>query len=211
MLTWAEHNAEFVRRVQRAIGAEDDGKAGPRTIAAWQGHLARCTENRPAVEGITRRRWPAPDERSLIDFYGPPGQSRLVYFDLPYPMRLAWDRETIVTRARCHRRVENSLTEILEAIFDLYGSLEEVQAHRMDLFGGIYSFRLMRGSQAWSTHAWGVAIDLDPEQNGFQTPWPSEATMPLEVIEIFEAAGWTTGALAWGRDAMHAQATGRAA
>jgi hypothetical protein len=31
--------------------------------------------------------------------------------------------------------------------------------------------------------------------------------MPVEAVEVFERAGWKSGARAWGKDAMHFQAT----
>jgi hypothetical protein len=37
--------------------------------------------------------------------------------------------------------------------------------------------------------------------------WPTKATMPFEVIEIFAREGWTSGGAYWGYDAMHFQAT----
>jgi hypothetical protein len=65
----------------------------------------------------------------------------------------------------------------------------------------------MRGGHAWSRHAWGIAIDLDPDRNGLHAPWPISATMPEPVIRIFEKHGWKSYARSLGRDAMHFQAT----
>lgn len=150
--------------------------------------------------------WPARDERSLVDFYGPPGEQRLVRLPVPYRLRLAWDPTVSVGRISCHELVAASLGGCLEALRDHYG-LAALSELRLDHFGGCYSYRKMRGGTSWSLHAWGAAIDLDPVHNGLHTPWPEKATMPLEAIEIFEAAGWLSGARAWGRDAMHFQAT----
>lgn len=151
--------------------------------------------------------WPADNEPALKAYFGSPGESQLVSLDLPYPMRIAWSRTDIITRTRCHRKVAESLHSILTDILRHYGSLTAVQAARMDLFGGIYNFRKMRNGNSWSRHSWGIAIDLDPDQNGLNTAWPSLATMPRDVISIFDRQGWKSGGLAWGRDAMHFQAT----
>ena len=65
----------------------------------------------------------------------------------------------------------------------------------------------MRGGSRISTHAWGIAIDLAPNWNGNLMPWPTVATMPLEIMEIFAREGWLSAGAFWGRDAMHFQAT----
>ena len=67
--------------------------------------------------------------------------------------------------------------------------------------------RSMRGGSLPSLHARGAAIDLMPDQNANHTPWPSAATMPMEVMEAFAREGWLSAGAFWGRDAMHFQAT----
>jgi hypothetical protein len=46
----------------------------------------------------------------------------------------------------------------------VYG-LEEIHKLGIDLYGGCFNYRKMRGGTEWSRHSWGVAIDLDPERN----------------------------------------------
>jgi hypothetical protein len=199
-------NRLFVGRVQRWLGVRPDEWAGDETAAAWE---ARTGDHVSAA-------WPSPDERSLRAFYGEPGAERnLVSISLPYPMVLAWDGDpstpafdaVTVRSTRCHHKVAESLRECLAAILAHYGSIRAVQEARMNMLGGVFNPRRQRGGSAWSLHAWGAAIDIDPEQNGFRTPWPAVATMPEAVIEIFEARGWKSGARAWGRDSMHFQGT----
>lgn len=152
--------------------------------------------------------WPIDSTPAIEAFFGPRGdESNLTRLALPYEMRLAWDPAQRVRRVTCHKLVADSLGRVLASILEHYGSPEEVAAHRMDLFGGCYNVRRMRGGTSWSRHSWGIAIDLDPLQNGLMTPWPDKATMPLEVIKLFEAEGWKSGARAWKRDAMHFQCT----
>lgn len=64
------------------------------------------------------------------------------------------------------------------------------------------------------SNSWAAAIDINADQNRFQTPWQKDkigqrgyANMPVEFIEIFESFGWKSGAKAWGKDAMHFQLT----
>lgn len=151
--------------------------------------------------------FPRDTYEAICATYGKPSDDQQVVIQFPYPMRLAWETHTVVHQTRCHRLVKDSLTAILKEIKDHYGSLTAIREARMDLFGGLFNIRKMRGGSAWSRHSWGIAIDLDPDQNGLHTPWPRKATMPLAVIEIFERHGWKSYARAIGRDAMHFQAT----
>ena len=84
-----------------------------------------------------------------------------------------------------------------------------VQQARIYLYGGCYEFRRISGSNNLSMHAYGAAIDLDPERNGRGKPYNASAGMiPMEVVNIFKSEGWK-----WGGnfktipDCMHFQAT----
>jgi hypothetical protein len=79
----------------------------------------------------------------------------------------------------------------------------------MHLYGGTYNYRRISGSSNLSLHAFGAAIDLDPDHNPLGMPWRADAgMMPMEVVEIFEAEGWKWGGRFQSRkDCMHFQAT----
>jgi hypothetical protein len=98
--------------------------------------------------------------------YGQPDAagSYLVTIDLPYPMRIAWDTKVTVTKLRCHRLVAKQLQAIFAEILAVYGLLK-IQQLGIDLYGGCFAFRAMRGGSDWSSHSWGIAIDLDPSRN----------------------------------------------
>ncbi len=125
----------------------------------------------------------------------------------PYPLRLSWEPETVVRKITCHRLVAQSLMQCLARLLEHYGSVEAVRAARLDLFGGCYNFRSMRGGRALSMHSYGIAIDLDPDRNGLGKKWEEgKGMMPKEAVRIFKEAGWTWGG-DWSRaDAMHFQA-----
>ena len=76
----------------------------------------------------------------------------------------------------------------------------------LDLFGGDYVHRRVRGGSGWSKHAFGCAVDIDPDRNGLWTRRP-EATMPEEAVEIANKHGWINLGQKIGRDWMHFQAT----
>ena len=103
----------------------------------------------------------------LKEKYGMPtqtGSKYLVLIDLPYPMRLAWDIDVVVNKMRCHKLVAENFKNVFQQLLDHYG-YEEIVELGIDLFGGCFAFRKMRGGKTWSRHSWGVAIDLDPARN----------------------------------------------
>lgn len=139
--------------------------------------------------------------------YGKPNQtgSYLVSIKLPFPMRLAWDKNTIVKTMRCHKLVANQLTAIFTEILQVYG-LAKIQELGIDLFGGCFNFRQMRGGSDWSRHSWGIAIDLHPEANGLKTPYSKALFSKPEYEElhrIFEKHGFINLGKTKGYDAMH--------
>ncbi len=164
-------------------------------------------------------KWPKPDFDSIaeafgkfeLDIEGKPTDrwenSFLCRIDLPYPMRLSWDLGTVVHKITCNQAVRSSLSDILDGILKHYGSLQAVQDAGMDLYGGCYCFRRMRGGSQPSLHSWAVAIDLSPDANPLGKKW-EKGMMPLEVVEIFNKAGWLWGGTFKNRpDCQHFQAT----
>lgn len=195
-------NRSAIIRVQNELGLAADGWPGDKTWAAIQSRL-KIVPVKPANSDF-----PNEDFRSMVDYYGQPGdESNLVMVDFPYPMRLyTRSAPATVTRHRAHKKVAASLKAVLQDLLDTYG-IDWIREHGLDVFGGIYNNRSKRGSRSKSKHAWGVAIDLNPSENGLRTPWPSRAKMPEEAIEIFEKHGWKSLARVIGRDAMHFEAT----
>lgn len=102
----------------------------------------------------------------IIAKYGKPNQqgSYLTTIKLPYPMRLAWDKKTKVTTMRCHKLVADDFQKVFAELLSHYG-YEKLVELGIDLFGGCFNFRAMRGGSDYSRHSWGIAIDLDPERN----------------------------------------------
>lgn len=196
-------NAALWRAIQRHLGLQDDAWPGDATVTSIATALG---VNVPSREPS---KFPNEDYASMVAYYGRPGdESNLVRCRFPYPMRLyTRSAPANVTSHRCHRKVRDSLEAVLTDLLETYGR-DWITEHGLDVFGGIYNDRSIRGgSHAKSKHAWGVAIDLNPAENGLHTPWPSRATMPVEAIETFERHGWKSLARVIGRDAMHFEAT----
>lgn len=104
--------------------------------------------------------------KQMIEKYGQPNElgSYLVTIKTPYPMRIAWDTKTTVSKIRCHKLVAERLNAVFTELLEFYG-LPKIQELGIDLFGGCFNFRKMRGGSDWSKHSWGTAIDLDPSRN----------------------------------------------
>lgn len=111
-----------------------------------------------------------PTQAQARQFYGEPGSPACTagMVNLAYPMRVAWDKSQIIRRFRCHEKVAGTFERVFSRALDAYG-LAEIQRLGLDLFGGCYNFRPMRGGNNWSMHSWGIAVDLDPERN--QLKW----------------------------------------
>lgn len=100
--------------------------------------------------------------------YGIPnktGVGYLVYITLPFKMRIAWDRKSYATRIQCHKLIADKLLAVFNDLLAHYG-YDEIVRLGIDLYGGCFNYRLMRGSTTTlSRHSWGTAIDLDPDRN----------------------------------------------
>lgn len=107
---------------------------------------------------------------SIVDvplIYGLPG-SNLITVKLPYKMKLAWDIDIEVEKFQCHHKVHANVLAIFEEVKDTY-SMADIKDIGLDLFGGCYNYRKMRGGNKLSLHSWGIAIDIDPARN--QLKW----------------------------------------
>lgn len=145
----------------------------------------------------------------IIKQYGEPGDAKnFTVITLPYPMRIAWDTKVVVNKMQVHKFVATSIQNIFKEILATYG-LPEIQRLGIDLFGGCFNFRKMRGGNEWSVHSWALAIDLDPARNGLkQTSKTAQFAKPeyKPMIDIFYKYGWHSLGRAKNYDWMHFQA-----
>ena len=144
----------------------------------------------------------------LIAKYGKPtqdGKPYLVSIALPYPMRLAWDKTQKVNTMLCHKLVAQKFSDAFAEILSVYG-LPKIQELGIDLFGGCFNFRQMRGGSDYSRHSWGVAIDLDPERNQLkETSKTARFARPeyKAMIDIFYKHGFVSLGREKNYDWMH--------
>ena len=144
----------------------------------------------------------------IIKKYGSPhddGSYYLVTIQLPYPMRLAWDTKTTIRRMRVHRMIATQMTNVFNDLLAHYG-LTELQKLGIDLFGGCFAFRKMRGGSDYSRHSWGIAIDLDPARNSLKaTSKTAQFAKPQykPMIDIFYKHGFVSLGREKNYDWMH--------
>lgn len=152
------------------------------------------------AEGWVSRAWLAASSvvaatglAGILTTFGHPGSreasaGRVV---LPAPLKLGWSSASI-TRVSCHVKLEEVFTAVFREIH------RRGMWHLLKTFDGIYNNRDKTGQPGVkSTHAWGIAVDLNADTNRFGTA----GDMPAEIIEIFEAHGF----LHLKQDPMHFQ------
>lgn len=145
-----------------------------------------------------------------INKYGTPnetGAGYLVLIDLPFPLRLAWQKNTIVKRISCHKDIAEALKAVFKDILDFYG-FEKIKELGIDLYGGCFAYRKMRGGSSLSVHAFGLAIDLDPDRNKLkETSKTARFARPeyKQMIDIFYKHGFISLGREKNYDWMHFQ------
>jgi hypothetical protein len=197
-----------------------DGLVGPQTLAAraaWKhwnetGKLPSWRDDDPLYidDPIQPARAPWPRQGACTAFYGAPGyavERQLVYVECPWTLRLAWAPATTLRRFRMHAKCADATSKVLAKVLATYGEAE-IKRLRLDLFGGSYNLRRMRGGTSWSMHAFGCAIDWDPTRNGLTTRAPAASLSHAEYVpwwEAWEAVGATSLGRARNYDWMHVQ------
>ncbi len=153
--------------------------------------------------------WPHDDTAALIAFYGDPRrddfcEQNLAYCTPPWKMVLSWETSHFILKFQIHKKCKDSLDRILAAIWETYGeSQDRIEQSGLHLWGGTYNYRPIRGTSRLSCHAFGAAIDLDPDHNPMGH---SKSRLPADVISAFKTEG-----VYWGgdfhsrRDPMHFQ------
>ena len=144
---------------------------------------------------------------AAIAKYGKPNEkgTYLEVIKLPYPMRIAWDTKTKVNSMRCHKLLKTNFLGVFNDLLAHYG-YEKIVELGIDLYGGCFNYRAMRGGTEWSRHAFGIAIDLDPERNQLkETSATARFARPeyKPMIDIFYKHGFVGLGREQNRDFMH--------
>ncbi len=185
-----------IRRIQEFLGVEADGVVGPVTVNAIAGALG-------VVDEVV---WPTQEEvRGGWSVFGRAGdEGNLVSIKPPYPLYYEGKE---VRAIRVHRLVAGAVQEALEEVLRVYG-LQRIKELRLDQYGGCFNYRKTGSGKALSMHAWGIALDFDPDNNAYGLHAPAARLSGKEYVPWWEA--WErVGAVSLGRerdyDWMHLQ------
>ena len=196
-----------------------DGLYGPQTESASEqlsslkktGHIARGFGDITPLR-VNPHNFPLENYASLTSHYDEPCKASLTRVECPWPLRLDWDLRSKTRRISIHHSLADSLGEILQKVYETY-QLDGIRQLGLDRYGGSFNCRKKRGSRnAWSTHAWGIAIDWFPSRNKLR--WDStRASLAQPDLddwwEIWEQQGWLSLGRRENRDWMHIQAAQR--
>ena len=191
-----------------------DGYWGPQTEHAYEQLLYKMEHGRLPESWRPEDRedknplgWPVQYTDEFYDFYGEKGKN-LVRLECPYPLRIAWNLNMTIRSFYCHQKVHDSLAGILQKVLDHYGQ-EEITKLRLDLWGGCYNERRIRGGNRWSMHSWGIAIDFDPSHNKLKWGRDRASFAKPEYDDwwrFWEEEGWVSLGRERNFDWMHIQA-----
>ena len=183
-----------------------NGKLPPEQENNWRDNEPN---NAPLPGGPNPNNWPKQSHASLTSYYGEHGQSSmLVPVRCPWALTFPWAPSQTVKSISVHKKCADSLGRILEAVHARYGEAE-IKKLKLNQFGGCYNNRKMRGGSSWSTHAWGCALDWDPDNNALK--WGRDrATFARPEYNdwwaIWEKEGWYSLGRKKNYDWMHVQA-----
>ena len=136
----------------------------------------------------------------LEQVFGNPEECKkhMVKKPFPFQMYASWDSELKINTFYGNYFIANSVIKALQDIYDYYG-YDKIKQYGLDQYGGCASIRKSRGSDRWSTHAWGMAIDYAPQLGMYGVP----SMMPAVVVDIFRAYGFDWGGNWAYPDGMH--------
>jgi len=157
--------------------------------------------------------FPHEDTEALNHFYGDPrGRNGLVstswYKDnitkwTPiYPMFYSEHNvplKTLLVHKLCVPTFDKAFGNVLK-----HFGIDKIKELRLNISGGTYNYRLMRGGSRLSVHAYGIAIDMDPNYNPFPHPWHSGG-INIDFANIMMEAGFWWRGYHGDIDPMHFQ------
>lgn len=194
----------FGDNTRNAFVAFNRAKAGlpPET---WRDAMDDAAAAEPPAPAVANN-WPR--QADVETFFGVHCAPPFKRLDLPFKMKIAWDLKKEIGGFMVHEKVHDSAKRVFDKVWAHYGQ-EGIEEIGVNLFGGCYNCRPMKGGTKWSMHSWAIAIDFDPERN--QLKWSKKharlaAPDAEKFWEFWEEEGWLSLGRARDFDWMHVQA-----
>lgn len=147
--------------------------------------------------------WPQDNESALIAFYGDPGRGQVEpqLVHIAPPFRMTYEGAP-VPHLVFHKKAADALLAALNTVWDYYGHDQaKLDSLGISKTAGTFNPRKIAGSDRWSNHAFGAAIDINADDNGF---YKGHGNIPTPMIAAFKAQGARWGGDYKGRtDPMH--------
>jgi hypothetical protein len=156
---------------------------------------------------------PPENNTALNAFYGNANRegSYLTWFSFPCKGIRLYSRDGALVADKTgddipdHRAHRLLVGRIQAALLEIYLTLgdEEFRRQGWHIYGGAFNYRNKVGGSSLSTHAWGIAIDNNQDENRYKQ---YSTTFSDVAFDIWEKWGFLSAYRAWGHDAMHVQA-----
>ena len=191
---YGDHTEEMVMAFQDDRGISVDGIVGP---ATWGALFAEAEEDsgEPETPGV-------PEESELQSLYGTPRDPApyLKVMDFSeFKAKLAhvrdYNRKPWSCRVYGHRIIEGSLRQALQNVCD------RGLARQFVTFDGCVCVRPKTSGNGWSTHSWGISIDVNAATNGYG----AQPRMSADFVRCFTDVGFEWGGSWRTPDGMHFQ------
>ena len=155
-------------------------------------------------------------KQDIIKYYGNPDpdedgnfnsafwKRQMEKFALPYPMVIGWKPEKRVEQIWMHRKIGAVVVDALDEIGTyMSGDPQYLVRNGLNKYWGCFAFRFQRGANVYSTHSWGIAIDLNRHLGDLG----EQPEQPEWFVGAFKRRGFIWGG-DWKKrpDGMHFQA-----
>lgn len=118
------------------------------------------------------------DAKSCIELYGEPNSLKVRNFLFIWRIPEIYLKKIpcLPNKIYCHKKLPEYLMNAFDLI--LMRKLED----QIKTWDGCYNVRTTRGGMSWSIHSWGLAIDINAQEN----PFRKEPKMKPELVACFD-------------------------
>ena len=126
--------------------------------------------------------------QNIIKVFGQPADtSQFIKVPFPFGLRTSWNYATVRTFYG-HEYIADAVVDALKSIQEYYG-YQWIRENDLDLYGGCFVDRNVRGGAHKSVHAWGLAIDYVPHLGQLGKP----SMLPYHCVKAFTDRGFMWG------------------